>query len=96
MPSPDIPLNFLIASTENARKDFMLATLNRITELKRARKEIAEELLEETCRAMFCEWLAAHKDELVEACRAELLQKSFEFKPEPIRYDGRSRRSEAA
>lgn len=65
----DMPFAYLMSCSEEAAGDFAASTLNRLAELKKARREIDDGIAELEGTAQVMEWLRAHKIE-----RAKLLR----------------------
>lgn len=89
----DTPLFFLLTCSEGTLRDFAANCCNQIAELKRARRELNEELLSWEGRRQFVEKLIGNRNEIFDICRKDLRQTEFRFEPQ----HGRARRkSEAA
>jgi hypothetical protein len=82
---PEMPLHFLADCSEKSLRDFALSALSHVANLRKAKREIDEELLGWEGRAQLAEWLIAHRGELAqELLRIDALQKSFDFRGDAL------------
>jgi len=63
-PSPEIPLRFLLASSNSVLGEYELARLNLAANLRKHLRELINQIVDETAEARFARWLLDHRDEL--------------------------------
>ena len=94
MPGLDIPVPFLSDCSEITLDSFSLNCLNQIANLKKERQEVEEETIEWSVRMEVAQWFATHKDEIIEALRAQMIKDSPSIGPQ--RAERVERKTEAA
>lgn len=77
----NVPLTYLLTCSESGLKDFAMHCCNEIANLKKARRELNEELLMWEGRAQLIEKLIASREEIFDICRKDLRQAEFKFEP---------------
>jgi hypothetical protein len=79
----DMPFAYLLSCSERGLGDFALATLGRISEMRKARRELEDRIVELEATSQLIEWLSAHTAERERLLCMNFLQKSFQFKGDP-------------
>lgn len=82
MPSlEDVPFTYLLTCSESTLRDFAANCCNQIAELKKARREMNDELLLWEGRRQFVEKFIGARWEIFDICKNDLRQSEFRFEP---------------
>ncbi|HEV2521073.1 MAG TPA: hypothetical protein VGT24_01720 [Candidatus Acidoferrales bacterium] len=77
----EVPFAFLLTCSEGTLRDFAANCCNQVAELKKARREINEDLLLWEGRRRFAEKLIGSRAEIFDICKKDLRQAEFKFEP---------------
>lgn len=79
----EMPFKYLMSCSDAGLGDFAVATLRRISEMKKARRELEDRLVELEATSQLIEWLCGHAHEREVLLRIDVLQKRFDFVSDP-------------
>jgi len=77
----DVPFVFLLTCSETSLRGFAANCCNQIAELKKARRELNDDISLWEGRRQFVEKLIGSREEIFAICRSELRQQSLPFAP---------------
>lgn len=74
-----VPIEFLFDCSRSSLEDLELAKLNLAANLRKQMHKLELAIREAETEALLANWLAVHRDEILELCHTGSLQKSLNF-----------------